>query len=208
MFEGSLPLLLLSDRIRKDIVNQLLKSILSLFQKLVRKLYRRILTSVVYREGSFVARETILILDADKNSAWTLKTLLEDEEYPTVITDTIGKAVKNFSEFQISGFITEYWIKNERTLEAIRKLKEIYPEAYVMMITDKEIDEEEYEEVMECGIDDYFLKPLATKKLLVHLRKGLKYRSLLIEKKRIAKKLTPDFGEGMPSVPKIDTVPI
>ena len=155
-----------------------------------------------------MARETILILDTDKNISWTLRTLLEGEEYPTAIADTIEKAIKNFLEFQISGFITEYWIQNENTLGTIRKLKEIYPEAYVMMITDKEINEEEYEEVMQNGVDDYFLKPLPIKKFLVHLRKGLKYRNFLIKRNLIAKeKVASNPGEGMPSVPKIETVP-
>ena len=124
-----------------------------------------------------MAKETILILDTDKNVTWTLKTILENENYPVVITDTIDGAMKGFSEFQVSGFITEYWIKNVRTLDTIRKLKGMSPEAYVMMITDKDTKEEEYEEVLHSGVDDFFLKPMPIKKILLHLKKGLRYRN-------------------------------
>ena len=127
------------------------------------------------------AKETILILDTDQNISWTLKTLLEHEEYPVVVANTIERALKNFSEFRVSGVIMEYRIENVSTLDAIRKLKEMCPETYVMMLTDKESREDEYEEIMQAGVDDYFLKPIPIRKILLHLQKGLKYRGLLIE---------------------------
>ena len=40
--------------------------------------------------GGGVAKETILILDAEKNVTWTLMTLLESEGYPAVIVNSIG----------------------------------------------------------------------------------------------------------------------
>ena len=136
-----------------------------------------------------MAKETISILDTDKNIIWTLKTLLESEGHPVIILDSVERALRDFSEFQVSGLITEYWIQNLRTLGAIRKLKELWPESYVMMITHKEIDEDEYEEIMQTGVDDYFLKPMTIKRILLHLRKGLRYRNLLIEKNRLEKEM-------------------
>jgi DNA-binding NtrC family response regulator len=135
--------------------------------------------------GGGVAKETILILDNDKNVTWTLKTLFENEGYPVVIVDSVERAIRDFTEFKVSGLITEYWIGNFRTLGAIRKLKEIFPESYVMMITDQPVKDEEYEEVMNSGVDDYFLKPMPIRKLLLHLQKGLMHRSLVVEKKRL-----------------------
>jgi DNA-binding NtrC family response regulator len=129
-----------------------------------------------------MAEETILILDAEENVTWTLKTLLENEGYSAVIINSIKRALRDFTELNVSGLITEYWVGSFRTLGAIRKLKEIFPETYVMMLTDKEIREDEYEEIMQAGVDDYFLKPIPIRKILLHLQKGLKYRGLLIEK--------------------------
>jgi DNA-binding NtrC family response regulator len=136
-----------------------------------------------------LAKETILILDTDKNVTWTLMTLLENEGYPVVIVDSVERALRDFTEFKVSGLITEYWIGNFRTLGAIRKLKELFPESYVMMITNQPVKDEEYEEMMNSGVDDYFLKPIPIKKILLHLQKGLKNRGLLIEKKRLEREL-------------------
>jgi DNA-binding NtrC family response regulator len=129
-----------------------------------------------------LGKETILILDTEKNVTWTLKTLLENEGYPTVIADSIERAERDFREFKVSGLITEYWVGSDRTLGAVQKLKKMFPESYVMMLTDKETREDEYEEIMQAGVDDYFLKPIPIRKILLHLQKGLKYRGLLIEK--------------------------
>ncbi len=123
------------------------------------------------------AQETILILDTDKNNTWILKTLLENENYPVVIADTLDGALEDFSSFQVSGLITEYRIENVCTLEAIRKLKGMFPETYVMMVTDMEMKQDEYEEIMRMGVDDYFLKPVPMRRILLHLQKGLRYRN-------------------------------
>ncbi len=140
-----------------------------------------------------MAKETILILDTEKSVTWTLKTLLESEDYPVLIADSVDRAIKNFSEFEVSAFITEYRIENLKTLKAIRKLKEIFPENYVMMVTDNEMNEDEYEEVMEAGVDDCFLKPIPIKKILLHLKKGLRYRNLALEKNRLERaRIAPD----------------
>ena len=136
-----------------------------------------------------MGKETILILDADNNITWTLKNLFENEAYPVIIARTIERALKDFFEFQVSGMITEYRIGHVSTLEVVRKVKEMFPETYVMMLTDKETKEDEYEEIMRAGIDDYFLKPIPIKKILLHLKKGLRYRSLLLEKKRLDKEV-------------------
>jgi len=137
--------------------------------------------------GGGVAKETILILDADKNVTWTLKTFLENEGYPVVIVDSVERATRYFTELKVSGLITEYWIGNFRTPGAIRKIKEMFPESYVMMITNHPIKDDEYEEIMKSGVDDYFLKPMPIKKILLHLQKGLKNRSLLLEKNNLEK---------------------
>ena len=156
-----------------------------------------------------MAKDTILILDTDKHVTWTFKTLLEREEYPVIIADTIERALNDFSEFQVSGVITEFRINNVRTLEAIRSLKKTFPETYVMMVTDEATKEEEYTEIFNAGVDDLFLKPISIKKILLHLQKGLKYRSLLIEKNRLEREIAtlnskregtgiPETGETFP----------
>jgi DNA-binding response OmpR family regulator len=51
------------------------------------------------------------------------------------------------------------------------------------MLTNTELLENEYEEIIDAGVDDYFLKPLSNKKVLLHLRKGLMQRNLFIQRR-------------------------
>lgn len=134
-------------------------------------------------------RETIVVLDPEMNTRWALKTFLENEDYNVIPVNTIENARKKFSEFEVSGLITEYWTDHCSTLEAIRGFKKAFPEAYVMLLTNRDIRENEYEEILNAGADDFFLKPFSVKKILLHLRKGLKQRQNLLQKKRLADEL-------------------
>ncbi len=58
-----------------------------------------------------------------------------------------------------------------------------------MMLTADELTDKEYEEVIAAGVDDYFVKPFPSSKILVHLGKGLKQRNLLLQKRRQEKEL-------------------
>jgi DNA-binding response OmpR family regulator len=155
-------------------------------------------------------KETILILDKESHTRWVLKALLENEKYIVIAVDTIERAVQNFSEFQVSGLITEYRIGRTTTIETIRELKLRAPEAYVMMLTADELTEKEYEEVIAAGVDDYFVKPFPSSKILVHLGKGLRHRTLLLQKKRQEQELgrlrerTEFPGERTPEGPAAD----
>ena len=130
-------------------------------------------------------KDTVLILDRESHTRWVLKALLENEEYLVIAVETMERALQNFSEFEVSGLITEYRIDQFSTLDMIRELKMRFPEAYVMMLTADEVTEKEYEGIISAGVDDYFVKPFPSWKILPHLRKGLKQRSLVLRKKRL-----------------------
>ena len=134
-------------------------------------------------------KDTVLILENDHYAEWALKTLLETEGYVGIGVDTLDGVFKEIRERELSGMITEYWIDHCCTLNVIRELKKIFPEAYVMMTTGEELAENRYEEIIKAGVDDYFLKPFSTRKILLHLKKGLRYRSLFLEKNRLEREL-------------------
>lgn len=136
-----------------------------------------------------MSKETILILDKEDYIQWTLKTLLESEEYIVIAVNTIERALKNFMEFKVSALITEYRIGQDCTLQIIREFKMMFPEAYVMILTNNEVIEKEYEEIMNAGVDDFFLKPFWATKILLHLRKGLKQRGIYLHKNQVEKEL-------------------
>ena len=135
-------------------------------------------------------KETILILDKDFHTQWTLRTLLESERYIVLAVDTIERALTNFQEFEVSGLITEDQINHNNVTEIIRELKKDFPELYVMMLTAENLEEREYKKIMNAGIDDLFLKPISTEKILIHLKKGLRNRKVLLQKKRLEQRLS------------------
>ncbi len=149
-----------------------------------------------------MSKETILILDKEFHTQWTLKTILESERYIVLAVDTIERALQNFREFEVSGLIAEYRIGHTYTPEMIRDLKKSFPELYVMMLTDEDLEEREYRKIMFSGIDDFFLKPISSEKILVHLKKGLGQRKKLLQKKRLEQRLNElevngNGGEGV-----------
>jgi DNA-binding NtrC family response regulator len=134
-------------------------------------------------------KETILLLDREPNIQWTLKTFLEGEKYVVQTVNSIEGALKSFKESKISALITEYWIDDSSTLETIRVFKRIFPESYVMVVTCDTIKESEYEEILKTGVGDFFTKPVSSQKILLHLKKGLKQRNLLLQKNRMEQEL-------------------
>jgi len=103
--------------------------------------------------------------------------------------DTIEKVLKNFQEFEVSSLITEYQIDHTNIHEIIRDLKKNFPELYIMMLTHENLEEKEYKKIMGAGIDDFFLKPISSEKILIHLKKGLKQRKIFLQKKRLEQRL-------------------
>jgi DNA-binding NtrC family response regulator len=136
-----------------------------------------------------MSKETILILDKEFHTQWTLKTILESEKYIVLPVDSIERAMQNFQEFEVSGLITEYRIDHAHAPEIIRELKKSFPELYVMMLTHENLEEKEYAKIMSSGIDDFFLKPISSDKILIHLKKGLKQRKMLLQKKHLEQRL-------------------
>jgi len=120
-------------------------------------------------------KATILILDPEAHNQWVLKTILESEGYHVITVSTLEGALKSISKSKLSGLITEYWISHSSTLEAIREFKKSFPDAYVMMLANGEVQESEYQQLLEAGVDDFFSKPFSTQKVLLHLRKGLNH---------------------------------
>ena len=118
--------------------------------------------------------KAILILDDEAPVSWALKSILGMENYQVFIASTLEEAGHISDDEALSAVITEYRLDRDYTVETIKKLKETLPGLYIMMLTNNEVDEREYEEIIRAGVDDYFLKPFSFTRILLHLEKGLK----------------------------------
>ena len=143
-----------------------------------------------------MSRERIIILDEEANAQWTLKELLESEGFLVITANSINQALEKLREDRIGALITEYRINHSTTLDVIREFKKASPEAYVMMLSYGEVQEGEYEKIISSGTDDFFYKPIAFNKVLLHLGKGLNHRRDLLHKNELEEELKKINSKG------------
>ena len=136
-----------------------------------------------------MSKERILILDEEANTQWTLKEWLESEDFLVIPVNSIKQALESLRETDFGGLITEYRVDQTTTLDVIGEFKKSFPEAYVMMLSHGEVQEGEYEKIINSGTDDFFYKPIALKKVLLHLEKGLNHRRELLLKNEFEEEL-------------------
>ena len=117
--------------------------------------------------------KTVLILDDEFPASWALKSILGMEHYQVYTAATLDEFKKITPDSGFSALITEYRLERDSTLNTIKGLKKNRPGLYVMMLTNNEVNESEYEEIIRAGVDDYFLKPVSFNRILLHLEKGL-----------------------------------
>ncbi len=118
--------------------------------------------------------KALMILDPEEHTRWVLRTILESEGYKVFGAARIEEALKIFMEYKFHALISEYWIGHTSSLEVIKKFKELSPDGYVMMLANEDVKENEYQEIINAGVDDFFVKPFPTKRILIHLQKGLR----------------------------------
>jgi DNA-binding response OmpR family regulator len=128
-------------------------------------------------------KETILILNKERRNPSHLKTFLEKEKYIVLPVNTVERLLNNFQEFEVSGVIVDLNMDHCNLFEIIKKIRERFPELYVMMMADGKIDERERKEVKETGVNDFFVKPIPYEEILFHLKSGLKQRKKFLQER-------------------------
>ncbi len=129
----------------------------------------------------------VLLLDPFRNLLNTYRMILEGEKYSVETAVNVEKALDRFSIRHYSVFITEYLYPLEDTCRMIQWVKRNAPETYIIMVTEADIDETTYETLFDIGLDDLLLKPYPPEKVLVHIKKGIRQRDLLLKKQEFEK---------------------
>ena len=125
----------------------------------------------------------ILLVDPFKNLLNAYRIILEDEKYLVETTSSLKDAYELLYEGQYSVIITEYIPPFETTEYMIQWVKEKSAVTYIIMVSNAFVDERTYERLFAIGLDDFILKPYSPDKVLVHIKKGLKQRDLMIKMK-------------------------
>jgi DNA-binding response OmpR family regulator len=125
----------------------------------------------------------ILLVDPFKNLLNAYRIILEDEKYLVETTSSLKDAYELLYEGQYSVIITEYIPPFETTEYMIQWVKEKSAVTYIIMVSNAFVDERTYERLFAIGLDDFILKPYSPDKVLVHIKKGLRQRDLMIKMK-------------------------
>ena len=132
---------------------------------------------------------SILLLDPSKNLLNTYRMILEGESYLVDTALTTSEVFLLLAWRQYSVIITEYFPHPEQeTSSMIQWVKQNSPETCIIMITNTLIDGRVYENLFASGLDDLIVKPYPPEKVLVHIRKGLRQRDLILQKQELEKR--------------------
>ena len=123
----------------------------------------------------------ILLIDPFKNLLNAYRIILEEENYWVETAINLKDAYQLFEKRQYSVIITEYIPPFEVNDGLIQWVKKNTPETYIIMVTNASVDEKTYEKLFAIGVDDFILKPYTPDKILVHVKKGLKQRDLILK---------------------------
>jgi DNA-binding response OmpR family regulator len=129
----------------------------------------------------------ILLLDPFKNLLNAYRMILEEEKYSVETALNLTEAYQLFRKRQYSVIITEYCPPFEETDDMIRWVKKNAPETYMIVVTNASIDEKMYGNLFAIGVDDFILKPYSPERILVHVKKGLKQRDLILRHQELEK---------------------
>jgi PleD family two-component response regulator len=123
----------------------------------------------------------ILLIDPFKNLLNAYRMILGEEKYQVDTTSNLKEAYEFFKKRRYSVVITEYIPPYETTDYFIYWVKKNSPETYILIVTNATIDEKTYEKLFTFGVDYIILKPYSPEKILVHIKKGLKERGLILK---------------------------
>ncbi len=126
---------------------------------------------------------SILLVDPFKNLLNAYRIILEEEKYLVETALSLKDAYELLYKGQYSVIITEYIPPFETTENMIQWVKEKSTETYIIMVSNAFVDERTYERLFANGLDDFILKPYSPDKILVHIKKGLRQRELMIKMK-------------------------
>jgi len=132
-----------------------------------------------------MSENSILLVDPFKNLQNLYQMILRDEGYLVETASDIKEAMLQFSTRHYALLITEFFPPFEETSRMIQWVKQNSPETYIIMATDTMVNDAMYGKLFEIGLDDLFLKPVSARKILTHIRKGLKQKDLILKKKEL-----------------------
>jgi PleD family two-component response regulator len=128
---------------------------------------------------------SILLIDPYKNLLEAFQLLFKQLEFTVDAARTLTEAQGLLSENNYSIILSEFLFPLETCLNFWQETKNKNPETFLTVVTDVVMTDELYQKLFEFGADDLIRKPVSPERLLVHIRRGLHYRELQINREQM-----------------------
>lgn len=128
---------------------------------------------------------SILLIDPFKNLLNAYRMILGEEKYLVETAQNLKEAYELLNTGHYSVIITEYIPPFETTDYLIKWVKKNAPETNIIVVSNAFVDEKTYENLFNIGADDFILKPYSPEKILVHIKKGLELRNLILRMRQL-----------------------
>ncbi len=140
-------------------------------------------------------KETILLVDDELTYLELLKSILQQEGYTNVITESNPLNVPHLLKTQnIDLILLDIYMPQMNGLQLLEQITPEYPNIPVIIVT--AVDDKEIAlEAIKFGAYEFIIKPPDTDRLLLTIRRAIDYK--LLEKER-------DVLRGESSIPKVD----
>jgi two-component system, NtrC family, nitrogen regulation response regulator NtrX len=134
----------------------------------------------------------ILVIDDEKSIRNTLKEILEYEQHEVDLAEDGQAGLEMISQERYDVVLCDIKMPNMDGMEVLSKIEVLYPEVPVLMISGHgNIDTAV--EAIKKGAYDFIEKPLDLNRLLVTIRNALERKDLVVETKRLRKKVSRHY---------------
>ena len=138
-------------------------------------------------------KSVILLVDDQDTIRFFLEKTLAQEGYETVTAREGIEAVEKARQVMPDLVLLDLKLPDIDGLEVLRRIKEIFPEICIVMITAFG-DVETAVSAMKAGAYDFVSKPINLDQLLMVIRKGLESERLNREVLQLKRQMDPDVG--------------
>lgn len=154
-----------------------------------------------------VLKEKILIADDEENIRWVLKKGLEKEGYSVLTVDSAIKAIEKLKKEYFDVIFMDIRMPQMNGLEALGKLKEINPDALIIIITAYGSMKTAIE-AMQKGAYDYLTKPFDMEEVKLITRRALNTKALSREVTHLREGIMDvlEFGTIVGNSPRMQEV--
>jgi len=132
----------------------------------------------------FVMKEKILVVDDEKIILELTSMVLQNNGYEVLTAESGSEGLRLVEQENPGVVLLDYMMPGMDGMSALRKIRQAFPQTYVIMFTGKG-SEEVAVELMKAGASDYILKPFSNHDLVERIDNVLRLRRIELHNKEL-----------------------